>query len=189
MPSSSGVGAVPSSIAKRWVWFVALGAVLVLLGVIAWSDVAAVTLASTIIVGASLIVGGVFQILQCLMVREWRGFIFGLLSGALYLVGGLLIINEPVQGAVVLTILLAATVVVGGVARIVIAFGHRDVRAWGLVIFSGLVSIVVGCLLYASLPWSGLWVLGTLVAIELLIQGAGWLYFGIALRFAVPHAQ
>ena len=44
--------------------------------------------------------------------------------------------------------------------------------------------IVVGYLLYANLPWSGLWLLGTLIAMELLLQGSSWLYFGIAPRFA-----
>ena len=44
-------------------------------------------------------------------------------------------------------------------------------------------------LLYASLAWSGLWVLGTLIAIELLVQGAGWLYFGIALRLTRSVAR
>jgi len=46
----------------------------------------------------------------------------------------------------------------------------------------------VGILVYSTLPWSGLWVLGTLIAVELLIQGAGWLHFGIALRFGRPSA-
>jgi uncharacterized membrane protein HdeD (DUF308 family) len=77
-----------------------------------------------------------------------------------------------------------AALMVGGVVRIVLALQHRDIAAWGLILFSGVVSIVVGYLLYASLPWSGLWLLGTLIAMELLLQGSSWLYFGIALRFA-----
>ncbi len=178
-----------SSVSKNWGWFVALGAVLIVLGIIAWVDVTAVTTASTIVIGLSLLVGGVFQLLQSFMVKEWRGFILGLLSGVLYVIGGLLIISEPVQGAILLTLLLAATVIVGGVVRIVLALRHQKIRAWGLVLLSGLVSLVVGCLLYANLPWAGLWVLGTLIAIELLVQGAGWLYFGIALRFAQPVVQ
>jgi uncharacterized membrane protein HdeD (DUF308 family) len=41
----------------------------------------------------------------------------------------------------------------------VLALEHRDMPAWGIALFSGVVSIVVGCLLYVSLPWSGLWAL------------------------------
>jgi uncharacterized membrane protein HdeD (DUF308 family) len=46
----------------------------------------------------------------------------------------------------------------------------------------GLISVVLGILLFLSLPWSGFWLLGTLVAIELLVQGAIWVQFGLSLR-------
>ena len=42
--------------------------------------------------------------------------------------------------------------------------------------------LVVGVMLYATLPWSGLWVVGTLIAVELIVQGVSWLQFGLALR-------
>jgi uncharacterized membrane protein HdeD (DUF308 family) len=173
-----------ANIATKWGWFVALGIAMIALGVIAWLDVVTVTIASTLFVGASLLIGGAFQIIHAFMTKEWRGFVMSLFCGVLYLGGGLLIMNEPVQGALFLTLLLMAALMVGGVVRIVLALQHRDIAAWGLILFSGVVSIVVGYLLYASLPWSGLWLLGTLIAMELLLQGSSWLYFGIALRFA-----
>jgi uncharacterized membrane protein HdeD (DUF308 family) len=98
--------------------------------------------------------------------------------------GGVLIMNEPEQGALFLTLLVVAALMVGGVVRIILALTHRNIAAWGLILLSGIVSIVVGYLLYANLPWSGLWVVGTLVAADLLVQGSSWVYFGLALRFA-----
>ena len=172
-----------ANIAKKWGWFVALGIAMIALGAAAWLDVVTVTIAGTIFIGASLLVGGALQIIHAFMTKEWRGFILSLFCGILYLGGGLLIMNEPVQGALFLTLLVVAALVVGGVIRIVLALQHRNIAAWGLILLSGIVSIVVGYLLYATLPWSGLWVLGTLIAVELLIQGSSWLYFGIALRF------
>lgn len=189
MRTSAAMGGASSAIAKNSGWFIVLGAVLILLGTIAWIDVAAATIASTIVIGAVLVVGGVFRILQSFMMKDWRGFIFGLLSGVLYLIGGLLVVNEPEHGAIVLTLLLAAIVIVGGIVRIILALQHKQFGAWGLILVSGFVSVVVGAVLYAKLPWSGIWILGTLIAIELLVQGAGWLYFGIALRFARSVAQ
>lgn len=182
MSTSAVYGEVSPVIARKWGWFVALGIVLIVLGIIAWLDVVAVTIASTLVIGAILLIGGAFQIFHAFMARQWRSFIFGLLSGVLYFIGGLLIINEPVRGAIVLTLLLAAIIIVGGIVRIVLALRHREVRTWGLVLLSGLVSLAVGVLIYASLPWAGLWVLGTLIAVELVLQGVGWLSFGIALR-------
>ena len=180
--SSQRTGA--ANITKKWGWFVALGIAMIALGVIAWLDVVTVTVAGTIFVGASLLVGGVFQIVHAFMTKEWRGFMMSLFCGILYLAGGVLIMSEPMQGALFLTLLVMAALVVGGVVRIVLALQHRNIAAWGLILLSGIVSIFVGYLLYASLPWSGLWVLGTLIAIELLIQGSSWLHLGLALRFA-----
>ena len=182
--SINSQGTAAANISTKWGWFVVLGISLIALGVIAWLNVGAVTIAGAIFIGASLLVGGAFQIIHAFMTKEWRGFVLSLFCGVLYLVGGLLIMNEPVQGALVLTLLAAAALIVSGVVRIVLAFQNRNMPAWGLVLLSGIVSIVVGCLLYASLPWSGLWVLGTLITVELLVQGASWLYFGLALRTA-----
>jgi uncharacterized membrane protein HdeD (DUF308 family) len=138
--------------------------------------------ATTIVIGASMLVGGIIQIIHAFMTREWRGFVFALISGLLYFASGLLVMREPVHGALVLTLLLTAFIIAGGILRVVLALQHRGIRAWGLVLLSGVVSIVVGYLLYAKLPWSGLWILGILIAIDMLVQGGGWLYFGIALR-------
>lgn len=186
--STNTQGTAPAALSMKWGWFVVLGIALIALGIVAWLNVGIVTIAGTIVIGASLLVGGAFQIIHASMTKQWRGFVLGLFCGVLYLVGGLLIMNEPVQGALVLTLLAAAALIVSGVVRIVLALQHRTMRAWVLVLLSGVVSIVVGYLLYASLPWSGLWVLGTLIAIELIVQGASWLYFGLGLR-AVRRAS
>jgi uncharacterized membrane protein HdeD (DUF308 family) len=90
--------------------------------------------------------------------------------------------DEPVEGSIILTALAVAALIAGGVVRVAIALRHREVQGWWLLLLGGLVSVVVGVLLYRSLPWSGLWVLGTLIAVELLVQGGTWLQFGLSLR-------
>ena len=66
--------------------------------------------------------------------------------------------------------------------RVVIAMRHREVQYWWLMAIGGLISVGLGVLVYVTLPWSGLTLLGTLVGIELVIQGVTWLQFGLALR-------
>jgi uncharacterized membrane protein HdeD (DUF308 family) len=161
---------------------VALGVALVLLGVLALGDVVAVTLASAVFVGAMFLVGGIFHLIHAFMVKTWSGFLMNVLAGVLYVIGGALIMDEPIAGALLITIFLIAALVVGGALRITVALRHREMGGWWLMVLSGLVSVVIGILLYGSLPWSGLWVLGTLIGIELLVQGVTWLMFGMALR-------
>ena len=175
-------------IRTKWGWFVALGDLLIAQGVIALCDVVAsvMTLASVTFIGAMLLVGGIFQIIQAFMVRGWGAFALQLLGGVLYVVGGLLIMDEPVQGSVFVTLLLVAALIVGGAMRVAIALRHRDVAGWWVLLQGGVVSLVVAVLLYGQLPWSGLWVLGTLIAIELIMLGVSWLQFGLTLR-RLPH--
>jgi uncharacterized membrane protein HdeD (DUF308 family) len=166
----------------KWGWFVALGSVMVLAGGFALGDTILVTLVSVIFIGAALIVGGVFQIIHAFANKEWAAFVFALLCGALYIAGGLLIMREPVHGSVVITILLLIALAVGGILRIAMAVRHREIKGWWLLLVTGLLGVGVAVLLYLSLPWSSLWVLGTLIAIELIFQGVAWIRLGFALR-------
>jgi len=53
---------------------------------------------------------------------------------------------------------------------------------WGLLLAGGVISLLVGVMLYLMLPWSGLWVVGTLIAVELIFHGVSWIQFGLTLR-------
>jgi|ERR1700735_1619404 uncharacterized membrane protein HdeD (DUF308 family) len=180
--AKSGGGLGYAHVRSKWGWFVALGVALMLLGVFALGDVVGVTLISALFIGAMFLVGGVFQVIHAFMVKTWSGFLMNVLGGVLYAIGGVLIMDEPVAGAVVITLFLVLALVIGGILRIVVGLRHREIRGWWLMALSGLISAVIGALLYASLPWSGLWVLGTLIGIELVVQGVTWMTFGIALR-------
>lgn len=163
-------------------WFIAFGVVMVILGVIAWFDVIAVTIAGTLFIGAMLLIGGIVQVVHAFMDRQWQAFLFHLLAGLLSAIAGFLIMAEPIQGSVAITIFLAIALVLAGALRIAIAVQHREMQGWGMLLFAGIVTVIVGILLYATLPWSGLWVLGTLIAVELIVQGIGWIRLGFAMR-------
>ncbi|MGH7099519.1 MAG: HdeD family acid-resistance protein [Stellaceae bacterium] len=165
-----------------WGWFVALGILMIVLGGFAWFDIIALTLAGTLYIGAALLVGGVLQIAHAFLDRNWGGFLLHVLTGILYVVSGILIMLEPVAGSLAITLVLAILMIVAGCFRVVLALRHWHLGGAGLLLLGGLVSIGVGVALYKTLPWSGLWVLGTLIAIELIIHGAAWLEFGLGLR-------
>ncbi len=184
--TADGLPAGLEKVRARWGWFVAFGIALIVLGVVAWIEVVAVTLVSVVFIGAAMLVGGVLQVGHAFMTKGWGGFFLHLAGGVLYVVGGFLIMDEPVTGSVVITLMLAAVMVVGGILRIVIALRHRELRGWWLGVLGGIVTFALGVLLYVTLPWSGLWVLGTLVAVELVMVGATWLQFGLLLR---KHAR
>jgi len=100
----------------------------------------------------------------------------------MYVIGGFLLMAEPLAGSLVITILVAAALIIGGILRIVIGIQHRHMPGWGLLLARGVISLVVGLMLYLTLPWSGLWVVGTLIAVELVVHGVSWVQFGLVLR-------
>jgi uncharacterized membrane protein HdeD (DUF308 family) len=185
----SGIAATPGPhglgyrhIAGRWGWFVALGIVMILAGFFALGETELVTLVSVIFIGAALLVSGIFQIIHAFMTKGWAAFALNLACGVLYILGGFLIMDEPVQGSVIITIMLTVVLMVGGVVRIVIGLRHRELAHWWMMVLGGVISLLAGILLYASLPWSGLFVLGTIISIELIFQGTSWLFLGLSLR-------
>jgi uncharacterized membrane protein HdeD (DUF308 family) len=166
----------------RWSWFVTLGVIQIIIGILCWIDVVAASIAGVVILGVLLLIGGVFQVVHAFSVRGWSGFLLHLLMGILYVIGGFALMDEPLRGSLIVTIVISVMLIISGIARLVMAATHRHMPNLWLVILSGIVSLVVGILLYASLPWSSLWVVGTLIAVELVFHGIAWVQFGLSLR-------
>lgn len=158
-------------------WFIALGIALIILGLIAISTAAFTTLISIMIFGWFLIIGGVIEGVHAFRVRPWSGLLLELLIAVLSIIIGLLIVANPGASALAMTLLLAAFFVVGGLFRLVHAASeHFPGRGWML--FSGLVNIFLGVLIWVHWPVSAFWVIGMFIGIDLLFTG--WWYVTVA---------
>lgn len=171
-----------SEIADKWAWFAGLGGLLLVFAAIVFFNMSATSKVTAWLIGLFLVLAGAANIIQALFTDRWSRSVWSMLSGALYVFGGAMIMREPAQGSLLLSILAMIALTISGVARIGIAIAHRDVTGWWVVLLGGFTSIIVGILLIASLPWSGTWVLGLLIGTELAVQGLSWLVFGLGLR-------
>lgn len=171
-----------SEIADKWAWFAGLGGLLLVFAAIVFFNMSATSKVTAWLIGLFLVLAGAANIIQALFTDRWSRSVWSMLSGALYVFGGAMIMREPAQGSLLLSILAMIALTISGVARIGIAIAHRDVAGWWVVLLGGFTSIIVGILLIASLPWSGTWVLGLLIGTELAVQGLSWLVFGLGLR-------
>ena len=106
------------SLRKRWGWFLALGISLVVLGMVALGSSVFMTLATMVLVGWLLIVGGVLEAVHACSCKGWGGFFIDLLTGILYVVVGFMIVANPGTTAVALTLLIAMFLTFGGIFRI-----------------------------------------------------------------------
>lgn len=171
-----------SEIADKWSWFAGLGGVLLVFATLVFFNLSATSKATAWLIGLFLVLGGAASIIQALFTERWSRSVWSMISGALYVFAGAMIMREPAQGSLLLSLLAMIALTISGVARIAIAIAHRDVAGWWVVLLGGLTSIAIGVLLIASLPWSGTWVLGLLIGTELAVQGLSWLVFGLGLR-------
>jgi uncharacterized membrane protein HdeD (DUF308 family) len=165
----------------EWAWFLALGIALIVLGTIAVGMSVLTTFVTVLAYGVLLIIAGIAQSIGAFWSREWSGFFLSLLSGILYLVVGVMFVLHPGAAALALTLLLAAFLLVSGVFRIVAAFSLR-LPHWGWPLVSGILNVLLGLLIWAQWPLSGLWVIGLFVGIELIFGGWTWVMIALALR-------
>lgn len=170
-------------IRERWLGFFVLGLLLIALGFLAISTAVYTTLFTVVIFGLVLVVGGIVQTVEAFMVKNWSGFFFALLVGILYLLTGLLAIGRPSVSAVALTLLLAAFFLVSGLFKMISAAWTRFDH-WGWVFFNGLVTFILGWLIYAEWPVSGLWVIGLFLGIDLILAGITWVALSLKARSA-----
>jgi uncharacterized membrane protein HdeD (DUF308 family) len=155
-------------------WFVALGAALIVLGVIAAGSSVTTTFVSMFFLSALLLIGGIIRFVSAFSAREWSGSLLLALGGALYIVAGVLTFRHPVAAALALTLLFAALFMAEGLFRMIAAVWHRF-ASWGWVALSGAVSFVLGLMLWNQWPVSGLWFIGLCIGIDLIVEGIGWL--------------
>ena len=173
------------SLRPLWWLFLILGLVSVFLGFVAIGSAFIATLASVLVFGVLLLIAGITEVIHAVMVRNLKGFALHLLAAALYLIAGLFMLEDPVRAAAVITLLLAASFLVGGVLRIIFSLG-ADFPGWPWVLFNGLVDLALGALIWSGWPESGLWVIGLFVGIDLVLHGWSWMALALAARTYNP---
>lgn len=169
------------NLSRNWGWFFALGIVLILLGVLAIGSANFVTEVYVRFLGILLAIAGGVQIGYAFWAHKWSGFFLSLLAGILYAVVGALFIANPTASALTLTLLLAVLYLAGGVFRIVASLMMRF-EQWGWALFSGIVKFVLGFLILAGWPETGLWVLGLFIGIDLIVYGWFWVLLSLGVR-------
>ncbi len=179
--SSSGIGLM-AELRAKWGWFVGLGVLLLILGLIAFGNIFATTIVSVFFIGGLMIIGGIGYILHAFQVKTWGGFFLWLLSGLLYGAAGILAFYNPLVAAAVLTLTFAFALVIAGALRIGAGFRLRPGDGWGWIVASGVVTLLVGVLLTFGWPLNTLWLLGLVLALDLTFQGVAALALGLNLR-------
>ena len=172
---------IPREIIQYWGWFLAFGIAVLVLGIAAVVRAVTATVASMLFFGWLLVLASGIEIAQAVMVGHWAGFFQHLLAAVLFGITGLLIVMRPVISAEVATVFMAMFFLIGGLFQLIGAVAITA-PGWGWQAADGVITFVLGLLVLAQWPASGLWVIGLFVGIDLIFYGCAWIALALGLR-------
>ena len=173
-----------AAVRAHWKAFLFEGILLAVLGLAAMIVPPLASLAITIFLGWMFLISGVAGLVLTLWARQMPGFWWSLISAALGLAAGIVLLARPMQGVLTLTIVVGAFFVAEGVATIMYALEHRRELSgrWSWLLVAGLMDIVIAFFIITGLPGSAEWAIGLLAGVNLLFGGATLIGVALAAR-------
>jgi uncharacterized membrane protein HdeD (DUF308 family) len=173
-----------AAVREHWKAFLFEGILLVILGLAAMILPPLASLAVTIFLGWMFLISGIAGLVLTFWARQMPGFWWSLVSALLALGAGIVLLVQPVQGTLTLTVVVGIYFLAEGVATIMYALEHRRelTGRWSWLLVAGLMDLVIAFFIIAGLPGSALWALGLLVGINLMFGGATLIGMALAAR-------
>ncbi len=171
------------SFGKNWSMFLIWGIVLFLLGILAVSATTLTTMITVTTLGFIIFLSGIVITVDSFSSwrGKWGGFLIHFIVGLLYLAVGVMLIKNPLQASISLTLLLGIFYIIAGVFRLIISMSVKMPR-WGWNWLNGLITLLLGILIITSWPASSLFFIGLFVGVDLLFCGWAYIMTGIAAR-------
>jgi uncharacterized membrane protein HdeD (DUF308 family) len=189
MSNASNVGTAQHSLGQaierlrgKWAAITAFGVLLVILGFAALVFALASTIVTVALNGILFLMAGGAEIGIGMHSRSWGRFFLWVIGGLLYIAAGVLCIINPILASVALTLLLGAGLIAAGVVRTYLATQLPPDQPRALVFLAAAVTIVLGLIIVTHWPLDSVYVLGTLLGVDLLFHGVGWVSFGMGLH-------
>ena len=163
-------------------WLVALGVLTVIAGILAIASPLLSGLTVVVFIGLALAIGGVARTIAAFSAGSFGQGTLAFIGGILAFGAGLILAARPGIGLATLTLMLGAYLLVDGFSSAVLAFRVRPESGWGSMLFSAAMGVILGFFLLREWPLSGLWAIGTLLGVNLLVSGFSLISVGSAAR-------
>lgn len=165
--------ALNDTLRNYWVLFLVQGVIMMILGVLAiiWPQISSV--AVDIFIGWMFLLSGTMGLVTMFLAPSVVAFLWSLLTAALSLIVGVLLLWNPAEGAASLTAVLTAFFIVEGIFQIATAVRYRAAfpESWGWMAMSGIADLVLAGLIISGWPETASWALGLIVGVNLLTSG------------------
>jgi uncharacterized membrane protein HdeD (DUF308 family) len=181
MPGFTFEAVEQTEVGQHWGWFLTLGIFMVIIGTLALGCSMTVTLFSMLFLGWMMIFAGIGEVVHAFWKKKWDGIFMHIVVGILYVVVGFMVLANPGSSAVTLTLLMAIFFILTGIFRFILALWTR-LPNWGWEFINGIITLILGILIWEQWPVSGLWVIGLFLGIDLIISGWAWIMLSLAAR-------
>jgi uncharacterized membrane protein HdeD (DUF308 family) len=166
---------------RHWALFLSVGVALMALGIVATLTAGLSTIVAVDFFGWILVIAGAVVTIHAFWAKRWSGFFLQLLSGLLYLVAGWMLATHGELSAIALTLVIAISFVVQGAFRIGAALSTR-IDGWDGLLVSGIITLLLGLMIWNEWPLSGVWVIGLFVGIDMFFYGGWFVSLALAVR-------
>src|SRR5215475_12764788 len=177
---------VSATVGAHWKAFLIEGILLAILGLAAMIVPPLASLAVTIFLGWMFLISGIAGLALTFWARGMPGFWWSLLSAVLAIGAGIILLAQPVQGTLTLTIVVGVYFLAEGVATVMYALEHRRelTGRWSWLLIAGIVDMGIAGIIISGLPGSATWAIGLLAGVNLLFGGATLIGMALAARNA-----
>ena len=161
------------------------GVLLIVFGMVAVGSPFLAAVAVNALVAWLIVLAGVVHLMLGFRAHGAGSMIWKVLVGIAYLCFGVYLIMHPVLGVASLTLLLASLFLIEGILDIILFFKMRPLRGSTWVLVDGIITLLLGLMIYAQWPSSSAWAIGTLVGISLIFSGVARVMMSLTARKAM----
>lgn len=148
-----------------------IGISLIVLGIVAIAVPAVSTIVIETWIAVILSSAGAAKLYYAFQTRNQGGFAWKLLLSILYIATGVMLFVNPLTGVLTLTLLLGSFLLTEGVFELILAFRLRPQQNWTWVLTDGIITLVLGGIVWFQWPSDAPWLIGTLVGASVLFTG------------------
>jgi uncharacterized membrane protein HdeD (DUF308 family) len=174
-----------AEVKKQLNWSLIIGVLLIVLGIAAMALPVFTTIVAETWIALILISAGIGKLIYGFKTRTEGGFIWKLLLSVLYIVTGVMLFVYPLTGILTLTLLLGSFLLTEGVFELILAFRLRPQQNWTWALGNGIITLVLGAMIWFQWPLNAPWLIGTLVGVSILFTGISRVMLSFAVRNAL----
>ncbi len=168
-------------------WSIGWGVLLIVLGMMAVGSPFLAAVAVNVAIAWLIVLAGIVHLILAFHAHGAGSLIWKLLVGLAYLAFGVYLIMHPVLGVASLTLLLASLFLIEGILDVILFFKMRSLGGSSWVLVDGIITLLLGLMIYLQWPSSSAWAIGTLVGVSMIISGVARVMLSLALRKATTE--